>query len=65
MGQQHRAHARDRGCYVADGVAAEVLRRAESFGAAFPFRGGRMHLPASLGVDLVSRYRGAIQQVFL
>ncbi len=52
-------------CYLSDGVAAAVLRRAEGFGPAFPFRDGRMYLPASLGVDLVSRYKGAIQQVFL
>jgi uncharacterized protein (UPF0216 family) len=52
-------------CYLTDGVAAAVLRRAEGFGPAFPFREGRMVLPASLGADLVSRYRGAIQQVFL
>ena len=52
-------------CYLTDEIAAAVLRRAEAFGPAFPFREGRMHLPASLGVDLVSRYRGAIQQVFL
>src|SRR5206468_3681133 len=48
-----------------DALAAEVLRRVESFGPAFPFREGRMVLPASLGVDLVSRFKGAIQQVFL
>ena len=35
------------------------------FERAFPYREGRMYLPLSLGVDLVSRYRGAIQQVFL
>ena len=52
-------------CYLTDPVAGEVLRRLESFGPAFPFRDGRMHLPLSLGVDLVSRYRGALQQVFL
>src|SRR5881296_1278352 len=52
-------------CYLTDPVAGEVLRRAESFGPAFPFRDGRMHLPLSLGVDLISRYKGAIQQVFL
>jgi len=52
-------------CYLTDEVAAAVLRRAEGFGPAFPFREGRMVLPASLGVDLVSRYKGAIQQVFL
>ncbi len=52
-------------CYLTDPLAGEVLRRIEAFGPAFPFREGRMHLPLSLGVDLVSRYRGAIQQVFL
>ena len=52
-------------CYITDALAAEVLRRLESFGPAFPFREGRMVLPASLGVDLVSRFKGAIQQVFL
>ena len=52
-------------CYVTNPVAAGVLRRAESFGPAFPYREGRMYLPLSLGVDLVSRYKGAIQQVFL
>ncbi len=52
-------------CYVTDPVAAAVLRRAESFGPAFPLRDGRMLLPLSLGVDLVSRYGGAIQRVFL
>ncbi len=52
-------------CYLTDPVAGQVLRRLESFGPAFPFRDGRMHLPLSLGVDLISRYRGAIQHVFL
>ena len=52
-------------CVVADPRAAEVLRRAEGFGAAYPFRDGRMVLPLSLGVDLVSRYGGALQALFL
>lgn len=52
-------------CYVPDPLAAAVLRRAEAFGPAFPHRDGRMYLPLSLGIDLVSRYRGAIQRVFL
>ena len=52
-------------CYIADELAATVLRRVEGFEPAFPFREGRMILPVSLGVDLVSRYKGAIQQVFL
>ena len=61
----HFASDLEDACYLTDEVAAAVLRRAEGFGPAFPFREGRMVLPASLGVDLVSRYKGAIQQVFL
>ena len=52
-------------CFIADPLAAEVIRRAEGFGAAYPFRDGRMYLPLSLGVDLVSRYGGALQTLFL
>ena len=52
-------------CFVTDPLAAKVLRRAESFGRAYPFREGRMYLPLSLGVDLVSRYGGALQALFL
>ena len=61
----HFASDLEDSCVVTDAVAAAVLRKVEGFGAAFPFREGRMLLPASLGVDLVSRYKGAIQQVFL
>ena len=52
-------------CFLTDPLAAEVLRRAEGFGAAYPFRDGRMFLPLSLGVDLLSRYGGAVQGLFL
>jgi uncharacterized protein (UPF0216 family) len=61
----HFASDLEDACYLTDAVAAAVLRTAEKFGPAFPFREGRMYLPLSLGVDLVSRYKGAIQQVFL
>ena len=61
----HFASDLEDACYLTDEVAAAVLRRAEGFGPAFPYREGRMYLPLSLGVYLVSRYRGAIQQVFL
>jgi uncharacterized protein (UPF0216 family) len=61
----HFASDLEDSCYLVDDVAAAVLRRAEGFGPAFPFREGRMYLPLSLGIDLVSRYKGAIQQVFL
>jgi uncharacterized protein (UPF0216 family) len=52
-------------CYISDSLGAAVLRRVEGFGPAFPFREGRMYLPLSLGIDLISRYKGALQQVFL
>jgi len=61
----HFASDLEDSCYLTDDVAAAVLRKAEGFGPAFPFREGRMYVPLSLGVDLVSRYKGAIQQVFL
>ncbi len=61
----HVSSELDDACYITDPVAADVLRRAESFGPAFPHRDGRMYLPLSLGIDLVSRYGGAIQRVFL
>jgi len=51
--------------YVLDGVAADVLRRVEGWGAAFPFRDGRMWLPQSLAVDLLLRYGGALQRLML
>lgn len=51
--------------YVPDPLGAAVLRSTEGFGAAFPYRDGRMYLPLSLAIDLISRYKGALQQVFL
>lgn len=52
-------------CFLPDPLAADVLRRAEGWGVAYPFRDGRAYLPLSLGVDLVSRYGGAVQALFL
>ncbi|MGQ0798243.1 MAG: DUF61 family protein [Methanobacteriota archaeon] len=50
--------------YVSDALAAKALRAIEGFGAAFPFRDGRMHLPHSLAIDLVRRSGGTIQVAF-
>lgn len=50
--------------YVAEEVAAKALRAVERFGAAFPFREGRMHLPHSLAVDVVHRGGGTVQLAF-
>ncbi len=44
-----------------DGVAAEVLRRLEGFGAAYPFREGRMWIPYSLAMQILTRYPTAFQ----
>ena len=49
--------------YIIDPLAAEVLHRLEGWGAAYPFRDGRMGLPQSLAVDLLSKYRGALQRL--
>jgi len=51
--------------YVLDGLAAEVLRRIEGWGPAYPFRDGKMWLPQSLAVDLLLRYGGALQRLML
>lgn len=50
--------------YLTEEAAAKALRAVENFGAAFPFRGGRMYLPNSLAVDLVRRGGGTIQLAF-
>lgn len=48
---------------VLDELAAEVLRRVEGWGPAYPFRDGRMWLPQSLAVDLLLRHGGALQRL--
>ncbi len=50
--------------YLAEEVAAKALRGLEKYGAAFPFRGGRMYLPHSLAIDLVHRSGGTVQLAF-
>ncbi len=50
--------------YVSDELAAKALRALEKFGAAFPFREGRMYLPHSLAVDLMRRSGGTVQLAF-
>jgi uncharacterized protein (UPF0216 family) len=52
-------------CYVEDELGAETIRSLEDFGRAFQFRDGRMWLPLSLAVELVGRYRTAVQMVYL
>jgi len=50
--------------YVSDELAAKALRAVEHFGAAFPYRNGRMYLPHSLAVDLTHRSGGTVQLAF-
>lgn len=50
--------------YLTDPLAAKALRSLESFGAAFPYRDGRMYLPNSLAIDIVRRFGGAVQLAF-
>jgi uncharacterized protein (UPF0216 family) len=52
-------------CTLDDALAAEVLRRLEGFGKAYPFRDGKMWLPSSLGLELILKYRTAIQRLFV
>jgi uncharacterized protein (UPF0216 family) len=47
--------------YISEELAAKAIRELEKFGAAFPFRDGRMYVPHSLAVDLVRRSGGTIQ----
>lgn len=51
--------------YVRDELAAEVLRRLEGWGPAYPYRDGKMWIPLSIAMDLVLRYRGAVQPLLL
>ena len=50
--------------YVSEELGAMALRAVEGFGPAFPYRGGRMHLPHSLAVDLVRHSGGTLQLAF-
>lgn len=50
--------------YVSEEIAAKALRTLEKFGAAFPFREGRMYLPHSLAVDIMRRSGGTVQLAF-
>lgn len=52
-------------CYIDDEVGARCIRLVEGFGTAYPLRDGRMWLPNSLAISLLSRYGGAIQALFL
>jgi len=51
--------------YASDETAAEVLRRLEEFGEAYPYRDGKMRLPNSLAYTLLLKYPTAIQGLFL
>lgn len=50
--------------YVSEEIAAKALRALEKFGAAFPFREGRMYLPHSLALDIMRRSGGTVQLAF-
>ena len=44
---------------------ARALRWLEGFGEAYRYREGKMHLPLPIALELVSKYRGLFQIVFL
>lgn len=51
--------------FVIDELGADVLRRLEGWGDAYPYRDGKMWLPQSLAVDLLLRYGGVLQRLIL
>jgi len=55
----------DSEAYLTDPVAVAVLRQAEGWGPAYPFRDGKAWIPLSLAVDLIRRYGGAVQALYL
>ncbi len=52
-------------CYISDEIAAQTLRGVEGYDRVYPFRNGKMWLPHSIGMELIRKYKGAIQQLFL
>jgi uncharacterized protein (UPF0216 family) len=52
-------------CYIADEIAAEAIRELEGYERVYQFRDGKMWLPYSIGMELIRKYKGAIQQLFL
>lgn len=52
-------------CSLEDELAAEVFRRLEGFGKAYPFREGRAWLPYSLGLALLLRYPTVVQRLLV
>lgn len=51
--------------FVTDELAADVLHRLEGWGAAYPYRNGKMWIPQSLAVDLLLRYGGVLQRLVM
>ena len=51
--------------YVEDELAAQVLRKLEGYERAYRYIDGKMWLPLSLVVELLSKYKTALQMVFL
>ncbi len=46
-----------------DEVAAEILRRLEGFGSAYPFRDGKMWIPYSLAIQMLVGYPTVFQTI--
>ena len=51
--------------YVIDERGADVLHRLEGWGDAYPYRDGKMWIPASLAVDLLLRFEGVLQRLMM
>ncbi|UCD93005.1 MAG: DUF61 family protein [Methanobacteriota archaeon] len=52
-------------CYISDDIASEVIRKMEGYEKVYQYRDGKMWLPNSIGLELIRKYKGAIQQLFL
>jgi uncharacterized protein (UPF0216 family) len=52
-------------CYVEDEVAATALRKFEGYDRAYRFIEGKMWLPLSITVELLGKYKGALQLIYL
>jgi uncharacterized protein (UPF0216 family) len=52
-------------CCISDEVASEVIRKMEGYNKVYQYRDGKMWMPNSIGMELIRKYKGAIQQLFL
>jgi uncharacterized protein (UPF0216 family) len=52
-------------CYIEDEIASTALRKFEGYDRAYRYIDGKMWLPLSITLELIGKYRGALQLVYL